>query len=161
VLLSEALTAFLDPLGLPVPFPPAPFLLDGAGLLPVRSVPVLAVDGFFPDEDVGGVVLDPLEPLFAPAGREFPLRVDDDPSALAGGRAPDRPAPGLVDGADLEDDPLFWLGRARSPREPSPDPDCFNRGGFSLSAGAGAAPTMPRRNKISWVPIRMALDTIK
>jgi hypothetical protein len=108
----------------------------------------------------------------ASAGRSDPFLVDGELPVFGRGLVPDPPEPELGRCPDplgrCPDplpDPVFGLvvGRSRvAVPDLGPDPGLGFRPGVSFSsARAGGAPTMPRRNSTSCVPIRMALDTMK
>ena len=139
-----------DPL---LPFP------DGlAGPRPGR-LPLGALGAFFPfaplvDEGRLTVAEASTSDFGAALGRRaFPAAlVPDDPPVLAG--EPDLPAP--------DPEPALDWGRARSVRSTTgPLGPFFSVAVASRVGGVGGPPTMPRRNKISWVRIRIALETMK
>jgi hypothetical protein len=141
---------------------------------------LVGLDAFLPFDPLADLPFDPLadDSLFPVADSLFPVAEDSvfpvvvvSALGLAAGFGRldfplvDVDAPGLADPpvlAELELAPALGLGRARSVRSTTGALGFFVSVAVTSSVGGGGGPpTMPRRNRISCVRIRIALEMIK
>ncbi len=144
------------------PLPEEPLLPLPEGLAGPRRdpLPLLELEAFFPfdplvDDGRFTTAAASISVLAAGAGRpDFPL-LDFPLVAVAPGLAAVR---GF---ADPDAPAALGLGRARSVRSATGPLGFFVSVAVASRTGAGGTPTMPFRNRISWVRIRIALETMK